>query len=302
MFKYKLGSIYKYMNVKLLGILLTVLFLASFTFAADPVFTGDIYIDNNWNASDYNYYDFDVNFYSGVVSDADEDLNTDSCEVSFNDGFTWGSTLPPVVFDSDTNRCVAILDYEWGNTGEVNVMFRISDDAAGTTTSTDMNWYLDNTAPVTTATHSGSSTVTVVLTSTDSGTPNGDGSGFKSIYYWVDDVNYTSSTNPLSISFTTPGYHTVEWCALDNLDNNECVESGVWSKTVYVGTVQNSACGILNLVVVIIAALILIAILIIGLNSGLDAGAIIPLVVMAIVSVICIIIISNILSPVCAVV
>ena len=92
----------------LLGLFALVLISMS-VFAASPVFTG-VNTSSHDYLADKNYVALDSNFYSPVASDADEDLNELSCEVSYDAGFSWIKSVdyPTLIdFNTDTNKCRA---------------------------------------------------------------------------------------------------------------------------------------------------------------------------------------------------
>ena len=230
-----------------------------------PVFTGNTTATRQYVVGDdRTYYDFNVRWLSGTVTDVDNDLNTLSCEASYNDGFTWSNTIPTVDYNTDVNKCQSNLNYEWGNTGWVQVKFRISDNNGLRTTSDDVNWYLDNSPPVTTGTFDGMNTIT--LTAVDSGTPGADGVGVKRIWYSYDGGAWTSvaTANSTTVTFTVPGTHNIYFYATDNFDNNEMKGSGAyWDKPFSVPGVDPTGvvCNLTMLMMLVLVAGAIISVL-----------------------------------------
>ena len=232
---------------------------------SSPVFTGDITATREYTVGDdRTYYDFNVRWLSGTITDVDLDVNELSCQASYNDGFTWSNTVPTVDFNTDVNKCQANLNYEWGNTGWTQIKFRVSDDNGNLTTSDDKNWYLDNTAPVTVGTFDGLNTIT--LTAVDSGTPGADGVGVKRIWYSYDGSAWTSvaTANSTTVTFTTPGNHTIYFYSMDNFDNNEMTGLGdAWDKPFVVpGIASNSpTCNLTMLMMLVLVAAAIVSVL-----------------------------------------
>jgi len=272
------------MDRKLFVVIGLVLLLSLNVFAANPGFTGDISTTRNYDvAGDRNYYDFNIIFYSPVASDADEDLNEMSCFISFNNGFTYSQWQPDVDFNTDTNRCQANLNYEWGNSGMIQVKFKISDDATNNIYSADANYWLDNTAPVTV----GSTTnfgQTLTLTATDEATPTGNGVGVKRIYYKLDSAAWTSSaTNPVVLSVSGVGSHTVLFYSTDNFDNNEWVGNGeYWTKPF---SVESTDCGLFVWFVPLLCILLAFWIIMRFMNGSLTVNELVGMAIAGIIGI-----------------
>jgi len=274
-----------------------------------PVFTGDITATNEYIvAGDLNYYDFNNVWVSGVISDPDDDLDTDSCEYSIDDGLTWASTTPDINFNTDTNRCDVNLDFEWGNTGWVQIKFRITDDEDNTTESDDMNWYLDNTAPTTVGTFNGLTTLT--LTATDIGTPAESGSGTANIYYSIDgDAWVTVAAVAVNITVATPGDHHIYFYSQDNLDNNEMrdnLSGDFWDKPFTVPGISptGSMCNLTNLMILVLVAVVLISLIYAGfgvVSNGLNIQSLIAIAISAISILIIIFIAATVNGTICTV-
>lgn len=292
---------------KKIVILFFLIFLSTQVFAASPVFTGDITATRQYAvAGDRNYYDFNVQWWSGIVTDADNDMNADTlCQASVNDGMTWFTAIPTVDWNQsvDGNKCYIDLNYEWGNTDESQIKFKVIDSAGNVTTSTDKNWWLDNTAPTTTPNHPSGSPATVILTCEDDATTAGDGVGCKNILYWVDGgAMQTSTDNPTIFDVSGVGSHTIQWCSLDNFDNNECLVSGIWSKSFNVEVSSTGGCDLLNLTPLLIAAILLVAICFVMMSGGAnDPRIIITLVIVAIITIVAMMIMGSLLSGFCIV-
>ena len=218
----------------ILGLMLLVL-LSATAFAASPVFTGaTTATDQNVTGTDRNYVDLDTNFYSPVASDADEDLNELSCEFSFDAGASWFKSVdyPTVItYSTDTNKCGAVLS-NFANVAfdDLQIGFRISDDAAADALSDQRTWWLDNNAP--TASYlitQFDSDTHINITWTDVATNTGAGVGWKSAAYNLDAVpTWYSATNPEALSYQSPtqsvGAHTLYYWVTDNFDNNSGVQ------------------------------------------------------------------------------
>ena len=256
-----------------------------------PVFTGPITATREYIGTDYNYYDFNVMWISGVVSDTDEDLNILSWQYSVNDGFTWSQLIPDSNFAyPDTNRIYVDLNYEWGNTGQVQIKFRISDLNGNTTESDDMNWYLDNTAPTTVATFDGIDTIT--LTATDAATLTGVGVGVKGYYYSVDGeawVYVAASSGTITVS--TPGDHHIYFYSTDNFDNNEMRDnlSGVpWDKPFITSGISptGGACTLIPLLFLVLVGAFLVLILGLIVTDNFTIELLVPIVVSALTFII----------------
>lgn len=206
-----------------LVLLLALALFSSFAFADSPAFTGNPTMTNEYIGSDRNYYDFPTVIYSPVISDTDEDLNELSCKIQFSlSESIWFTpeTLENLDFNSDLNMCVFNLNYEWGNSGQMQVRFNISDDADNNTSSADMNWWLDNTAPEVVGSATGNQ---VTLTAVDVATPTGDGVGVKSIFYSLDGNTTWASVDADTLTITginVAGSHSLDYYVLDNYDNN----------------------------------------------------------------------------------
>ena len=276
-----------------------------------PAFTGPITATREYIvAGDRNYYDFNVMWISGIVTDRDEDLNILSWAYSVNDGFTWSQLIPDSNFAyPDSNRISVDLNYEWGNTGYVQMKFRISDLNGNTTESADMNWYLDNTAPTTVATWDSMNTMTLVAT--DSGTPAADGVGVAGYYYSIDGSAWTYvAAASGTVTITTPGDHHIYFYAMDNFDNNEMRDnlSGVpWDKPFTVPGISSTGpvCNLTNLMIMVLVAALLISIVYAGfnfVNDGINLQVLSAVAISAISIMIIIFITASVNGITCAVI
>jgi hypothetical protein len=143
---------------------------------------------------------------------------------------------------SDFNTCT-ITGYTSAGTNDFNFRIKVQDANADRNFTSPVAYYwLDETPPVTVGTSNGLGGV--VLTATDSATTTGNGSGLKKIWYNLDSGGWlNTSTNPLSLTVTGVGNHTILFYSTDNLDNNEWVGNGdYWTKPFTVESV--SGCGL----------------------------------------------------------
>ncbi len=276
------------------------LMLGTFVFSANPVFTGEPTMTKAYNVTgDRNYYDFNTIMYSPVISDADLDLNQDSCKIQFSISptiwFTPG-TLTGFDFNTDINKCVFNLNYEWGNTGSMDVRYNITDDAGHDTNSNSLRWWLDNTAPMSGATSNDLGQVTLVTS--DYATPTGGGVGIKHFYYNLDGAGWTDAgaVTDKIVNVTGVGTHTIQFYATDNFDNNEWVTEGsYWTKTFPVNSTDCSS-------LIWIVPLILLVLAYFGVKTLMNGGKINMLVAMIIALIIAMVIIQAFFSSICTVV
>ena len=227
-------------------------------FAASPVITGPTTATREYIGADYNYYDFNVIWRSGVVTDADLDFDITSCMMSNDGGRTFYNDTPTVDWNADTNQCQTTLDYEWGVTDLAQIIFRVSDEADNNTDSPDMNWYLDNTAPTTVGTFNELTELTLIAT--DDATTTGNGVGVKRIYYSIDDGEWTSvAASTATLNITTPGSHRIYFYSTDNFDNNEMrdnLSGNYWDKPFTIPGISPTGptCNLTNLLILVLAA------------------------------------------------
>jgi len=244
--------------------------------------------------NDLNYFD---NPFS-ISATASGDVNGDSVCWYF---ISTGGTPIAGDFNSDTNVCSKTGITVAGN-DDFNFSVIVQNtvgDANGT--SPTAFYYRDSNAPTTALTRVSGNPTTITLTCTDTATNTGNGAGCKSIRYWINGgAEQTISAASGSFTISTPGNNTVEYCSYDNLDNNGCATL-IASSTFYVGDITSSACTILNLVFIVVAALVLVGVVVFGLAAGLDAKQIIPIVIMAIIVIIAIIIMGEVLSTSCSI-
>jgi hypothetical protein len=268
-----------------------ILFLSLNVFAAAPTLSAitasPVY------ATDHNYGNWkptNMITLSTLVTGAD--LNKDGCGYAINGSWSYPTAID---LNLDTNilsysiNTIITDDINWGlsctnTSGETGYSFRTI--------------YLDANAPTTTSTVT-TSNKTMTITGSDKPTNTGNGSGVKRIYYKIDSSAWASSTsNPLTITPATGENHTIYYYAVDNLDNNGGV-TVINSRTFYTGTIQNQACGLINLITLLFAALIVLTIMILGMTGNIDEKVIIGLVITAILGVICIIILASFITPFC---
>lgn len=220
------------MNLKFLGIFFAICLIASFSFA-DASITGISPNPTILNETDSNLYFNMPLTLSTLVSEGD--VNSDSLcwAVAINDGDT-NTYLAD--WNSDTNTCTAVYNDE-SRTNDFNFQLIVQ------TASLDANYetptvlyYLDSTAPTTTPNDPTAYPGYVILTVVDEATTTGLGSDFQLTYYWIDGgARQTSLVNPTTFSIGSAGSHTIQWCSVDQLDNNECTQSEIYSKIVTIG-------------------------------------------------------------------
>ena len=220
------------------------------------------------------------------------DLNKDGCGYAINGSFTYPTAV-------DLNLDTNILRYTVMSTSADDVNWGLScTNTDGDTGFAFRTIYLDANAPTTTSTVS-ISNQTMVITGTDKATDTGNGSGVKRIYYKIDSSAWTSSTsNPLTITPSQGRDHTILYYAVDNLDNNGGA-TVINSRSFYTGSIQNQACGLINLITLLFAALIVLTIMILGMTGNVDEKIIVGLVITAILGVICIVILASFITPFC---
>ena len=191
------------MNYSKIAVLFALVLLATAVFAASPVFTGaTTATDQNIVVGDRNYVDLDTNFYSPVASDADGDLNELSCEFSWDAGASWYKSVdfPTVInYNADTNKCWAVLsNFAAVTFDDLQIGFRISDDASADALSAQRTWWLDNNAP--TASYlitEFDSRTNINISWIDVATNTGAGVGWKSAAYNINGAaTWYTSTNP----------------------------------------------------------------------------------------------------------
>jgi hypothetical protein len=278
------------MNMKYFAIVFALILLTLNVFAVAPVLSdinaSTVYI------SDHNYANWKPNnnitlrtLVTGI------DLNKDGCGYAINGTFTYPTAVD---LNIDTNvlqyivMTTTIDDINWGlsctnTSGETGFKFRTI--------------YLDANAPTLT---SSLTTNNVTITASDKATNKGNGSGIKRIYYKLDNAAWTYSTsNPLTITPTPGQNHTLLYYAVDNLDNNSGA-TAILSRTFRTGAITNGACGLVDLIPIILAAIIIISILF-ALKMGvqIDGNIVAVLVVAAIIGVIAIVIYSTIAVAFC---
>jgi len=215
------------MDVQKFGLVffVSLILLASITFAASPVFTGLTTCSNEVIvAGDRNYYDFPATLQSGVASDADGDLNVTSCEVTFDAGATWITNQAIVDLNSDNNKCQSTVSS--GYSDDIQVGFRISDNAYADALTTQKTWWLDNNAPTITytVTQYDARTTIRLHTTNDNATNTGLGAGFKDCNYKIDSGSWYSNDDDFVLTYDAPpqalGLHTLSYWTRDNFNNS----------------------------------------------------------------------------------
>ena len=270
--------------------------LCSSVFATAPTLS-----DINWSpkiVNDLNYSKWtNTDFISIFSTVTGLDLNAKDCYWSVDAGDTW--TRSSTDMNTDNNIITVSLNMP-AVTNDINFGLKCINTSAEESIPVYQVVWLDETAPTTTPNTPSGNPLNIILTAVDTATTTGNGSGVKLTYYWVDSgTRQTSLVNPTTFSLTSVGSHTIYWCSVDRLDNNECTQTGIWSKSVYVGTIQNQSCGLLNLLTLLFAAIIVITILVLGLTGNLDGKLMIFLIVTAVAGVIGVVILGSFLVPFC---
>lgn len=279
------------MDFKNFLVIALMLMLCASVFAEAPVITGVTV--SPVSVTDHNYSNWkSPNFMTLVASVTGEDINVDGCGYAIDDSWSYPTATDfNIVSNTYTIlvQALAVDDTNWGiscknNSGEEAFFFRTI--------------YLDANAPSVTSTAS-TSNQTITITATDAATNTGNGAGVKRIYYKLDSSAWTYSTsNPLTITPEKGENHTLLYYAVDNVDNNSGATT-ILSRTFYTGTIQNQACGLINLVTLLFAALIILSIMVLGMTGNIDEKVIVALVVFAILGVICIVILGAFITPFC---
>ena len=255
---------------------------------ASPTITGETYIlvadpVRFYEGTDRNYYDIEFMLMSGVVTDADLDFNTASCEYDYN--YVLGATNLwfPADWNADTNQCQVYLDAA-PKTDDANYNFRVWDDELNDTEGVSLDVWYDETAPTTVGTEvSNYNYTTVILTSTDAATTTGSGSGVQDIWYSLDGADWTNTaTNPASIEVRGGGEHIILFYGRDNLDNNEMAGDDVRTKPITVTGMSNQTCTLIPVLLLVLVASAIIIILGLFFTGNLDISTVVPIVVLMI--------------------
>ena len=271
-----------------------ILMLCSSVFATAPTLSP---ID--WNPkyeADLNYSKWNADFITLSSIVTGEDLNAEDCYWSVDGGDTW--TRSTVDMNTDNNIITVSINMP-AVTNDVNFGMKCINNAEEESETVIQRIWLDETAP-----QSGASFTNNILTlvTSDYATTIGNGSGIQSFMYSLDGGEWIDLGSDTQYDIrTSPGNHTVRFCAIDNLDNNECAED-IWEKNFRTMGVQNSACVIIDIIPIILAALILIGILM-ALKLGVEVTPeiITALVIAAIIGVIAIIVYSSIVAGFCTI-
>jgi len=285
------------MNLKLFTILITLLIITSFSFAAAPTLSA--LTASPTALTDHNYSNWKSPKYMTLSTTVTgEDLNADGCGYAIDGSWTY-PTATDLNLDTNTYRiivqAIATDDTNWCITCKNN-----SDETSEPSCRT---LYLDANSPTTTSSFNGINNI--VLTATDIATTTGNGSGINAIYYKIDLGDWTSSaSSSVSLTVTNPGEHTIYFYSTDNVDNNEMVTIGSARETNFmtVGIASNGqVCGIFWILPLIIAALLVIVILTFMSKIELDAEKIMMLVGIGIAVCIAIVILGSVINSVCAI-
>jgi hypothetical protein len=283
------------MKFNFIVVLFALILFSSMAFAVAPVMS-DINWTPKWEA-DLNYSNWNTEFIliSSLVTG--EDLNASDCYYTVNNGDDW--FLSAVDMNTDTNIITIGIQLP-SVTNDLNFGLKCINNASEESDPVYQRIWADSTPPTTVA-HDPSNGI-IILTATDEATTTGDGSGVQRIYYKLDNADWTSSTNnPLTLTITSVGNHTVLFCSTDNLDNNECT-ADTRTKSFSVLGLQNSACGLMDLIPIILAALLLVGIIFaLKMGAVITPEIVIALVIASIVGVIAIVIYSTVVSGFCVV-
>ena len=164
-----------------------------------------------------------VNVIGGVAVDATSGIDTATCEYLIDSTWTAGTWNANHCETSDKaagwDANVAVQKAYTFNT-------RVYDIAGNLGTGTIGTYYMDTNAPDTNA-------LTYQISTTDLNVIFGcydSNSGCRTIYYNVDDGAWTSLTTPAYFTTISPGLgkHTINYYAIDNVDNNEMTKLGTF--------------------------------------------------------------------------
>jgi len=236
-------------------LIITLIFLMATVFAAAPTLS-----DINWSpkaVNDLNYSkwtgtDF-INIYSTVTG---EDLNAEDCYFTLNNGDTWIRST--VDMNTDTNIISVHINMP-SVTNDVNFGLKCVNNSAEESDPVYQRIYLDETPPTTTATFDDKTTITFNVT--EAATTIGKGSGVKSLLYNLDSSGWVDlgAVTTASIEVTSVGSHSVSFCSIDNLDNNECATPNV--KPFYVGNFNSRSCALSTVLIFVMIAVIILYII-----------------------------------------
>jgi len=229
------------MNYKIIGVLFVLLFIISTASAVTisvPTVSPSI-------TSDRNYFEFPVT----LTSTGSADINADSdCWFFVSDG---GIALAGD-WNTITDLCTLTIASAAGK-DDYNFSVRIDNTAKDVNVSSDNNafYWRDSNAPESTinVTEHSTTNATVTITATDVATDIGTGSGVANIYYNYNGGAWQTYSSPLSIS--TIGLTTINYYAIDELDNN--VGSEAYALTLAGG--GTVTCTLINLFPLLLMAI-----------------------------------------------
>ena len=297
------------MDYKILGVMLVLLVaMTGMAFAADPVITGettivdpDIYV-----GTDYTYFGVNPTVQSGVVTDADLDLNIlgglyTLYDTNGDNSFTWSAAD----WNADVNRFQVTFSSS-SMYDDYNFNFRAVDDADNDTNGLPLYVWYDQNAPTSAQTNvEGYGVTTVTIAATDSATWTGNGSGVATYYYSVDSGTWQSNTTGTVSIGGGPGTHTLAYYAVDNLDNNEMAEAALGLNTdnitVTRGGITAGTCNLINLMILVLVGALIVGIVGLMATGNLNVNTIMPVAITAIAFIIIIFIAASVNGVTCVV-
>ena len=200
------------MKTKFILVLITMLFISTFSFATAPT-VADLTFSPEMVTNDLNYFTFPLDINAVATGD---DLNAD---VLCFYKITTGSDAIEATWDSDSNTCmVEGLTSGAGDDWNFSMIVQSSTLDANGTSNEYVAWR-DSTAPTVVGSYA---TNEVTITATDVATDTGDGAGVKSIFYSLDG-DVWASVNDSTLTITdvdSAGAHSLDYYVIDNLDNN----------------------------------------------------------------------------------
>jgi hypothetical protein len=288
------------MNQRIFAVMCILTLILSFSFATITIQAPTV---TPTYTTDKTYMDFPIDLNS-IVTGTGTDLNSDvSCwyRVSNSD------TNFAATWLNDRNTCT-LNDYTSAGVDDFNFSMVVQNGAKDANTISDRAYYwLDSNAPITTSsftdpTNNGG---TMTLTCTDQATNTGNGVGCASTQYRIDDGSWTAYTSPVvlvALPTIRAGTHTIDYNSTDNFGNTRNAET----VTVYIGSMNGAACGVLNILpIVLVAALLgsIVIIVLLGILRGEPLVSNLTLAIMAVgavaAAIILFVIFGNFMLMVC---
>jgi hypothetical protein len=207
------------MKNRYFAMLLLLLFISKTCLAVAPT-VSDINV-SSLIITDHNYSNWKSPSYSTMtVLVTGADLNKDGCGYAIDSSWTY-PTATDLNTDTNTYRIIvqalAVDDTNWCITCKNN--------SGETSAPSCRTLYLDSNVPNTGATFDGDKTLTFI--STDAATNTGNGSGIQNLFYRINDgtwVDLAATTG--TVTFNEVGIYSVDFYAVDALDNNEGSQTG----------------------------------------------------------------------------